>query len=271
MSRRNTELVFLALAAVISTMAYVSVFAGRYHEIRRASIVYGLIFVAVFLVLHLVVRFVLPQADPCLLPITALLAAMGLTEIYRIKPALALLQGQWLLVGAGLFILTVVIVRDHQRLDRYRYVIGAVGLGLLLLTMVVGTEVNGARLWLRFAGLSIQPSEFAKIAIVIFMAGYLNDKKELLSMPTKRVLGLGDPGAQVLRSAGAHVGADAGHAGLHQGLRHVAAVLRRVRGDDVHGHLAHRLRHHGGGAVRRRRRRSPRSTSPTCTTVSSSG
>ena len=193
MSRRNSELAFLALAAVISTMAYVSVFAGRYHEIRRASIVYGLIFVAVFLVLHLVVRFVLPQADPCLLPITALLSAMGLTEIYRIRPALALLQGQWLLVGAGLFILTVLIVRDHQRLDRYRYVIGALGLGLLLVTMVVGTEVNGARLWLRFGGFSIQPSEFAKIAIVIFMAGYLNDKKELLSMPTKRFLGLGFP------------------------------------------------------------------------------
>ena len=65
------------------------------------------------------------QADPYLLPVTALLAAIGLTEIFRIRPALALLQGQWLLVGALLFVLTVVIVRDHTRLDRYRYLIGA--------------------------------------------------------------------------------------------------------------------------------------------------
>ena len=188
MSRRNTELLFLLLAGAMSTIAYVSVFAARYKEISRASIIYGGIFAGIFLVLHLVVRFRLPQADPYLLPITALLAATGLTEIYRIRPALALLQGQWLIVGAVLFILTVFVVRDHQRLDGYRYIIGAVGLLLLLVTAVFAREVNGARLWLRFGDLSIQPSEFAKLAIVIFLAGYLNDKKEMLSIPTTKFL-----------------------------------------------------------------------------------
>jgi cell division protein FtsW (lipid II flippase) len=193
MSRRNLELVFLFVAGFISTMAYVSVYAGRFHEIGTASIVYGVIFIAIFVGLHLIVRWLLPQADPFLLPLTALLAAIGLTEIYRISPALARLQGQWLVVGAALFVGTVVVIRDHQRLDRYRYLIGAFGLALLALTIAAGTYVNGSKLWIRIGGFSIQPSEFAKLAIVIFLAGYLNDKKEMLSVPTAKLLGINIP------------------------------------------------------------------------------
>ena len=196
MSRRNLELVFLVLAGAVSTMVYVSVYAGRFREINSVSIVYGLIFVGIFLLLHVVERLFLPQADPFLLPITALLAAVGLTEIFRIRPALALTQGQWLLVGAGLFVLTVVLVRDHMKLDRYRYLIGAVGLVLLVATIVAGTTVNGAKLWIHAFGFSIQPSEFAKLAIVIFLAGYLDDKKVLLSVPTRHVLGVPLPAAK---------------------------------------------------------------------------
>jgi cell division protein FtsW (lipid II flippase) len=195
-SRRTTELLYLVLAGAVSTMAYVSVYAGRYREIDRRSIVYGLIFVGIFLVLHVVVRLFLRQADPYLLPVTALLAAVGLTEIFRIKPSLALLQGQWLMVGAALFVLTVLIVRDHTRLDRYRYLIGALGLALLVLTIVAGTTVNGAKLWIHAFGMSIQPSEFAKLAIVVFLAGYLDDKKVLLSVPTRHVLGVPVPAAK---------------------------------------------------------------------------
>jgi cell division protein FtsW (lipid II flippase) len=189
-SRRNLELAFLVLAGAVSTMAYVSVYAGRFREINRVSIVYGLIFVGIFLLLHVLERVFLPQADPFLLPITALLAAVGLTEIFRIRPALALLQGQWLLAGAGLFVLTVLLVRDHMKLDRYRYLIGAVGLALLVITIVLGTTVNGAKLWIHAFGFSIQPSEFAKLAIVIFLAGYLDDKKVMLSVPQRHVLGV---------------------------------------------------------------------------------
>jgi cell division protein FtsW (lipid II flippase) len=192
-SRRNLELVFLVLAGAVSTMAYVSVYAGRFREINRISIIYGLVFVGIFVLLHLLERVFLPQADPFLLPITALLAAVGLTEIFRIKPSLALTQGQWLLVGAGLFVLTVLIVRDHMKLDRYRYLIGAVGLALLVATIVAGTTVNGAKLWIHAFGFSIQPSEFAKLAIVVFLAGYLDDKKVMLSVPQRHVLGVPVP------------------------------------------------------------------------------
>jgi cell division protein FtsW (lipid II flippase) len=192
-SRRNTELALLALTGAAATIAYVSVYAARSHDISRASIGTGLVFVMLFLVLHVVVRRWLSQADAYLLPLAALLSAIGLTEIYRISPSLALKQGQWLLVGAILFVITVLVVRDVRRLDGYRYLIGAVGLGLLALTIAVGTNVNGARLWIHVAGFSIQPSEFAKLAIVVFLAGYLNEHKELLSVPTSNLLGVPVP------------------------------------------------------------------------------
>jgi cell division protein FtsW (lipid II flippase) len=195
-SRRNVELLFLLLAGAVATMAYVSVYAGRFREVSRTSIVYALFFIAVFVVLHLVVRVLLPLADSYLLPVTALLCAIGLTEIYRLEPPLAALQGRWLLVGAALFVLTVVLVREPRRLDRYRYLIGALGLGLLVLTIVAGTEVRGARLWIHLFGMSIQPSEFAKLAIVIFLAGYLDDKKVMLSVPTRRLIGVPVPAAK---------------------------------------------------------------------------
>jgi len=195
-SRRNRELLFLSVAGLIAAAAYVSVYAGRFREIGRWSIIYAALYVAIFVILHVVVRLRLPQADPYLLPSAALLTALGLAEIYRISPSLALLQARWLVVGAAVFVATVLIVRDHARLAGYRYLIGAVGLLLLLGTIVFGTEVNGARLWIRFLGLSFQPSEFAKIAIVVFLAAYLNDKKEMLSMPTTRVLGLSLPAAK---------------------------------------------------------------------------
>jgi len=192
-SRRTLELLLLVLAGLTATVAYVSVYAARFHEISRVSILTGVVFIVLFVALHVVERIWLPQADPYLLPIAALLAAVGLTEIYRISPALALKQGEWLFVGAILFVVTVLVVRDVRRLDSYRYVIGAAGLLLLALTMVAGTTVNGAHLWIRIGGFSIQPSEFAKLAIVIFLAGYLNENKEMLSLPTSRVLGVPVP------------------------------------------------------------------------------
>ena len=193
MSRRATEAWLLVLVGVAATIAYVSVYAARFHDISRDSIVTGLIFAVLFLIIHLTERRYLSQADPSLVPLAALLSSIGLTEIYRIAPALALKQGEWLAIGVALFVATVLLVRDDRRLETYRYLIGAVGLFLLALTFVAGTNVNGARLWIRVAGFSIQPSEFAKLAVVIFLAGYLDQNKEMLSVPTGRLLGLRVP------------------------------------------------------------------------------
>jgi len=192
-SRRNLELLLLVMVGAAAIVAYSSVYAARFHDLSRDSVTTGLIFLVLLLVVHLVERRYLAQADPYLVPIVGLLSAIGFAEIYRISPTLAFKQGEWLLIGVVLFVATVLVVRDVQRLDSYRYLIGALGLFLLALTVVAGTSVNGSRLWIRVAGFSIQPSEFAKIAIVVFLAGYLNENKEMLSVPTARLAGVPVP------------------------------------------------------------------------------
>jgi cell division protein FtsW (lipid II flippase) len=113
--------------------------------------------------------------------------------IYRIDPSLAAAQTRWLMVGLGLFALIIIFLRNYRKLDDYIYLLGITGVLLLALTILLGQEINGARLWIRFGGMSIQPGEFAKVLIIIFLAGYLNSKRELLSTTTWHFFGIPMP------------------------------------------------------------------------------
>jgi cell division protein FtsW (lipid II flippase) len=142
-----------------------------------------------YLAAHLVVRRWAPSADPVLLPTAGLLAGIGFAVIFRLAPKLAAAQASWLLFGLVLFALTLIVIRDHRRLDGYTYSIGLLGLLLLLLPLapVIGTEVRGARLWVDLGPIQFQPSEIAKVLIVIFAASYLNARRELLAVATRRI------------------------------------------------------------------------------------
>ncbi len=190
---RNRELGLIGLAVVITTAGFAAVQLARAQEFSSSPIVAALLFAFAYFVAHIVVRFVLPDADPYVLPITAVLTAIGLIEIYRISPQLARDQGIWMLLGLGLFVGVVIAFRDIRRLEELKYTCGAVAVGLLLLTITLGASVNGARLWIRIGGLQIQPGEFAKILLVIFLAGYLRERREVLAAPTRRILGIGIP------------------------------------------------------------------------------
>ena len=136
----------------------------------------------------MILRFALPTADPFLLPLGGLLTAVGLTMIYRIDPDLALRQGLWVVVGLAAFALLVVFLRDYRLLDRYKYILGLTAIFLLALPAVphFGRTINGANLWVGIGGVVFQPGEFAKVLLVIFLAGYLRDNREMLSMGTGR-------------------------------------------------------------------------------------
>jgi cell division protein FtsW (lipid II flippase) len=190
---RNRELGLIALAVLITTAGFAAVQLARAEEFSSSPLVAALLFAFAYFVAHAVVRVVLPDADPYVLPITAVLTAIGLIEIYRISPELARDQGIWMLLGLGLFVAVVIAFRDIRRLEELKYTCGAVAVGLLLLTITLGASVNGARLWIRIGGLQIQPGEFAKILLVIFLAGYLRERREVLAAPTRRVLGVGIP------------------------------------------------------------------------------
>jgi cell division protein FtsW (lipid II flippase) len=131
-----------------------------------------------------VARYTAPFADPYLLPIAGLLTAIGLTEIYRLNPNDAFKQGIWIVVAVGLFALALFLLRyDYRRLETFKYLFGLTAIALLVLPIlpVFGLTVNGARLWVHVGGLRFQPGELAKIALIIFLAGYMREKREVLA------------------------------------------------------------------------------------------
>jgi cell division protein FtsW (lipid II flippase) len=190
---RNRELGLIGLAVLITTAGFAAVQIARAQEFSSSPLVAALLFAFAYLIAHAVVRVALPDADPYVLPITAVLTAIGLIEIYRISPQLARDQGVWMLLGLALFVGVVIAFRDIRRLEELKYTCGAVAVVLLLLTIALGASVNGARLWIRIGGLQIQPGEFAKILLVVFLAGYLRERREVLAAPTRRILGVGIP------------------------------------------------------------------------------
>jgi cell division protein FtsW (lipid II flippase) len=135
----------------------------------------------------------LPYADPYLFPLIALLASFGIVMVYRIDPTDARQQAQWFVVGLVLFAATILLLRDYRKLENYRYVIVAVSLVLLLLPRFpgIGSQVNGAYLQIRLpGGITFQPTEFSKIGLVIFLASYLRDTRQVLVLGARRVLGV---------------------------------------------------------------------------------
>jgi len=125
-----------------------------------------------------------PFADPYLLPIAGLLTAIGLTEIYRLDPDNAFRQGIWIVVGVAFFAVALFFLRhDYRRLETYKYLFGLTAIALLVLPILplFGLTVNGARLWVHVGSLRFQPGELAKIMLIVFLAGYMREKREVLA------------------------------------------------------------------------------------------
>ena len=193
------ELSLIVFAALIAALGMASVAAARAGAFDAGPWPGAVGLAAGFVALHLLVRRRLPAADPYVLPIVALLVGIGLVALYRINPDLAGQQAIWVGVGAAVFALVVIFLPDHRVLERYRYVIGAVGLLLLVATAIFGTRINGAKLWIDVGGgQTVQLGEVAKVLVVIFFAGYLRERRELLAVPTERHLGMRLPAARHL-------------------------------------------------------------------------
>ena len=133
------ELWNLGWVGALTAIGFLSVYTARQNEISSASLTYAGVFLGVFGLAHIGVRAGLPRADPWLLPLAALLCALGLTEIYRLSPTLARDQSVWVVIGLLGFLGMVFLVRDHRRLESYGYLLATTAVGLLLVTMVVGT------------------------------------------------------------------------------------------------------------------------------------
>jgi cell division protein FtsW (lipid II flippase) len=192
MSYRNRELMSLVVVAVMTGFGFASVYIARQDVVSADSLSYGVFFLALYLVAHVVTRLTVPSADSYILPLGGLLTAIGVTEIYRIDSQDALRQSLWIVIGLGAFAATLFLFRhDYRRLESYKYVCGIGAVGLLMLPALpgIGERVNGARLWIHVGGLQIQPGEFAKLLLIVFLAGYLREKREVLAQGRLKDLG----------------------------------------------------------------------------------
>ncbi|MBM9459906.1 FtsW/RodA/SpoVE family cell cycle protein [Nocardioides sp. zg-536] len=197
--RRGAELFLLVLALVVGIGGYAAVGLGVDGEVPANLVGYGGWLTVLIVAAHVAVRLVAPYADPVLLPVVAALNGLGLAVIRRLDVAkdtdLAAQQLTWMTLGVILFVLTLVLLPDHRLLARFTYTSGLAAIALLVLPMlpVLGTEINGARIWISLGPFSFQPGEVAKVLLVITFAGYLVVHRDALALAGRRVLFLDLP------------------------------------------------------------------------------
>ncbi|HEX8645418.1 MAG TPA: FtsW/RodA/SpoVE family cell cycle protein [Thermoleophilaceae bacterium] len=183
MTERNRELFALIPASLLVTAGFTAVFIQRNDLLSNLSLTYGLIFLGLCLAAHMVLRTMLPHADPYLFPLVAVLACFGLVMLYRLDEDFAREQAQWFVVGLLAFAGTILALRhDHRVLERYRYIIALGGIGMLMLPRVpgIGQVTNGAYLSVGFGPVQFQPAEFSKLAVIVFLASYLSETRDVL-------------------------------------------------------------------------------------------
>lgn len=186
-TRRNTELWLLVLASLPVLLLYAMYVSNMHVELSVQSLGVPLGLFAAFTCAHLAIRRLAPGADPAVLPIVFLLSGVGIAFVTRLAPDLALHQVLWLFVSVGAMVATLFFVPSLDELAGYKYTLGLVGVVLLLLPMVFGAEIGGSKLWLRFGSLTFQPGELAKICITLFLAAYLAENREMLSVSMRHV------------------------------------------------------------------------------------
>jgi cell division protein FtsW (lipid II flippase) len=211
-TRRNAELAGLLFAMAIVTAYAASVEYGLIGKVTSTFWVMPLLLTIVFVIAHVVVRILAPYADPAILPCVALLNGLGVSFLRRLdlgdakaadRASFSPLSGDgfhqltWTVVAIIVAAVALAVVRDHRALSRYAYTLGLTGIVLMMIPAALPgrfSEVNGAKLWIRFGGFfQIQPGEFAKLLLLSFFAYYLVHKREVLSLASRRFLGVDFP------------------------------------------------------------------------------
>jgi cell division protein FtsW (lipid II flippase) len=184
--RRSTELVLVVMAGLITGVSYTLASLGANAEIPAQIGIFLGILLGLVGVAHIAVRLLARGADGTMLPLAVLLHGTGYVMITRLDDELAALQTIWSFVAIAAFVATLIFVQRAGDLARYKWTLFFGGAFLLLLPMLpgLGANINGARIWVRLGPLSFQPGEFAKIALAIFFAAYLAERRELIAAST---------------------------------------------------------------------------------------
>jgi cell division protein FtsW (lipid II flippase) len=190
LSARTRELFALVPVALLVTAGFTAVLITNSEELGNLSVLYGGYFLALCVATHIVIRIRLPDADPFLFPLVALLAAFGMVMLYRLDEGLARDQANWFVLGLVLFSATIIFLRDYEALERYRYSIALAGIVLLIMPRFLGHSTNDAYLAVDLGPITFQPTELAKICIVVFLASYLNERREVLVVGARNIAGI---------------------------------------------------------------------------------
>lgn len=162
------------------------------------SLVYAVGLLVLWLVIQQVLQHRYKHGDQILFPMATLLCAIGLTILYRLKPQLFMTQIIWIALGCSIFLAVILFLSDIEIFADYKYICGLLGVFLLLSTILFGVEINGNKNWLILGPLHVQPSEFAKILIVLFLGSYLSERRELLLYVTQKFMWLEIPHIRIL-------------------------------------------------------------------------
>ncbi|MBI2301508.1 MAG: FtsW/RodA/SpoVE family cell cycle protein [Armatimonadetes bacterium] len=205
--RRERALMVTALGIGLAGMVLVAVAGGATLEagltgrpeltVPAIALLWGQLALAALLC-HLVLARRHRGADQVLLPLSLGLTGLGVTIIFSLAPGQAQKQVNWLWVSLAVLLLTVTLRGDIDRFRDYRYLFGLLTAVLLLMTMVLGHESHGARLWLKLGPIALQPGELAKVTLVFFLAGYLDSRGDMLVDGGRRVLGIELPDPRYL-------------------------------------------------------------------------
>lgn len=195
--RRRSELGLLFIGALVVLFADLLASLGQTGRLPAHALTFIAVLAGLALFVHLVNRRLAPDCDPIILPIVLVLNGIGYVLIGLLNPNYAGNQIAWTALGAGLYAATLLVIRRSRDLERYRYVLGLVAFVLLVLPLVphlggvpaaeAGTASQSVKLWIHIGSASFQPVEIAKLLLVIFFASYFVEKRELLTLPTRRI------------------------------------------------------------------------------------
>ncbi len=174
-------------ALVVAGLATLSVV--RTGAVAPQDLVPGFALAGLLLCLHLFLTLRGSRADQVLLPVAGGLTALGMVVIARLDADSLWRQTVWAGLGVAGALAAIVLLREPSWLKRYKYTWAVLGLLVLAVTMVFGRDPHGggAALWLRVGPIQFQPAEVLKVLLVIYLAGYLDDKRELLSAAVYRL------------------------------------------------------------------------------------
>ncbi len=207
----------LVFSVGVVLFAYAAAGLGLNGSLPTGLAEYGLAFAVIVFIAHLAVRWLAPWSDPLMLPLAAMLNGLGVVMIWRLQQAgrggnpgvpvstmnsmTTTYQVLWSAVGVAAFVAVLAFIREVRILQRYTYTLGALGLVLLAIPALLPaslSEVNGAKVWIIIGGITIEPGEFAKLALAVFFAGYLVAKRDVLALAGRRFLGIDLPRARDL-------------------------------------------------------------------------